>query len=311
MIASSSAHLAASPDTVLFASMKGGLGNRLRALVGYDALSRVRGCRFCMYWRPDVACEAAFTDLFEGTGFTLISEADARAASQAATTLAYTKADWFYQIWQDLAPDVPRMAFMEEVRASLDRLTPRTPISEAAASFSRARGLAGALGVHIRHTDNVDVHAAQRFTNPRLAPERVSTIDGFLQAIRAHVETMPVFLATDNPAIERQCREEFGEALITYPKSYTFEWPGASDLADGPPPGRRRTTSVADALVEMLLLGSCRRVIGTYFSSFSKFAAVWGQADYLEMAGSVAAPHNATRTVVAELQALKETAART
>jgi hypothetical protein len=290
-------------DTLLFLSDKSGLGNRLRALIGYEALSRVRRCRFCVCWIPDVACEAEFTELFEPPGFTLVSGDESRALRASETTCTYTDRTWFHDIWREHAPDVPWMTFLKEVRASLDRLTPIADIRDAVISFRAAHQLSDALGVHIRHTDNVEVYARRPPTSVGVDPRRLSRVEGFVQVIGAHIATMPVFLATDNPAIERMCRAQFGESLVTYPKRYTTEWSRAED-AGLPRPGPVRTSAVRDGLLEMLLLASCRRIVGTYYSSFSKFAAVWGGVDYLEMAGDVPAPHPTTDTTLAEFRSM-------
>jgi hypothetical protein len=39
------------------------------------------------------------------------------------------------------------------------------------------------------------------------------------------------------------------------------------------------------ALSEMWLLGRCHQVVGTYYSSFSKFSAIWGRVPYFEVIG--------------------------
>ncbi len=289
-------------DTVIFASARGGLCNRLRALVGYQALSLVRGCRFHLQWKPDLACDAAFLDLFEASSLSLVTDAEARRLSRSNGTRTYTEAKWFNAIWHDYARDVPWLDFLGAVRASLDDLTPTRGIREAVDAFSRTHDLRRALGVHIRHTDNVALHARQQFTNPRLKPHKLSTVEGFLDAIRTHIEKMPVFLATDNAGLERTCRERFGDALITYPKTFVYDWQ-PRDAADRTI-AARRTTAVADALIELLLLASCQRILGTYFSSFSKFAALWGEVDYVEMSGHEIEPSDYMNATLDALRSL-------
>ncbi len=289
-------------DTVIFASTRGGLCNRLRALVGYDALSRVRDCPFHLQWKPDLACDAAFLDLFESSSVSLVTDAEARRLSRSKGTRTYTEAKWFHAIWHDYARDVPWLDFLGAVRASLEELTPTRGIRDAAEAFSRTHDLQRALGVHIRHTDNVALHARQQFTNPRLQPHKLSTIDGFLDAIRTHIDKMPIFLATDNAGLERTCRERFGDALITYPKTFVYDW-HPRDATDRTI-AARRTTAVADALIELLLLAKCQRILGTYFSSFSKFAALWGEVDYVEMSGHEIQPSDYMNATLEALRSL-------
>jgi hypothetical protein len=98
----------------------------------------------------------------------------------------------------------------------------------------------------------------------------VSSLDGFMDEIRTRIRSMPVFLSTDDAGLESMFQRRFPE-LVVFPKRY--EQVGV------------RTTPIADALSEMLLLGRCRRIVGTYFSAFSKFSAIWGEVDYFEVTG--------------------------
>jgi hypothetical protein len=289
--------------------MKSGLANRLRALVGYETVSRLRNMRFCLCWTPTLACDATFTDLFDGSGVVLVTADDAHRLQSSNTTLTCTAVDWFHAIWRNHLPHVPWMTFLEEVHASIDRLRPAKAISEAVAAFRGAHRLSEALGVHIRHTDNVELYA-RRSTDAKFDATRLSTVDGFLDVIRANVDRGPVFLATDNASIERLCRAQFGEAIITYPKQYTLEWERAPEVNASGEPLPRRTTAVSEGLIDMLLLASCRRIVGTYYSSFSKFAAVWGRTDYLEIVGRAAERHPVIEATVAELRSIEASQAR-
>jgi hypothetical protein len=196
------------------------------------------------------------------------------------------------------------MEFLGEVRMWLDRLRPAASIQETVAAFVDQHRLAGACGVHIRHTDNIDVFAG-RATDGNFDAARFSTIEGFLDTIRTCIASGPVFLATDNVGVERMCRDEFGAAIITYPKRYTLAWDREAHAGAYARGAQLRTTAIADALIEMVLLSSCRQIVGTYFSSFSKFAAVWGRTGYLEIAGRTAVPHPVIETTLAEFRALQ------
>ncbi|MHC4324146.1 MAG: hypothetical protein ACYSUX_07725, partial [Planctomycetota bacterium] len=90
-----------------------------------------------------------------------------------------------------------------------------------------------------------------------------------------------IFLATDNEDVEKYMREIFAKHLITYPKRYSKH----VKLACSTREQIQRTTSIEDALVEMLLLGRCRIITGTYWSSYSQFASFWGNIPFLEVRG--------------------------
>lgn len=76
-------------------------------------------------------------------------------------------------------------------------------------------------------------------------------------------------LATDDPAIEYAIKERFPDRVVVRPKVF------ARDKAAG----------VRDALVDLLLLSRCRRILGSHWSSFSETAAEIGGID-LEIVGT-------------------------
>ena len=46
-----------------------------------------------------------------------------------------------------------------------------------------------------------------------------------------------------------------------------------------------RPTTMGDAMIDLLLLGRCARIVGTYYSSFAKVAAIWFHVPYAEIRG--------------------------
>src|SRR5437763_7306900 len=65
-------HARGASKPVIFLSGRSGLGNRLRALLGYRALSLCCGVPFLVCWVPNPACDAEFDDLFEPPPFPVI-----------------------------------------------------------------------------------------------------------------------------------------------------------------------------------------------------------------------------------------------
>jgi len=127
------------------------------------------------------------------------------------------------------------------------------------------------LGVHIRLTDNVATYSYWQRSDPSFVPECTSSFEGFLSVVDEATRAAPVFLATDNPRFEELCRRRYRERVLTVPKRYTG--------------GALRPSRIVDALAELIFLGRCRQVVGTYFSSFSQFAAIWGGTEYREIHG--------------------------
>ncbi len=106
------------------------------------------------------------------------------------------------------------------------------------------------VGVHIRRGDNE-------------ASIQVSPLDLFVARMQREVEQYPevrFFLATDDPATEREVLERFPGRVTVRAKELS----------------RTRTSGVQDALVDLLILSKCPLILGSYWSSFSQMAAELG-----------------------------------
>jgi hypothetical protein len=124
----------------------------------------------------------------------------------------------------------PRAEIMREVEKTIGRLDP-----------------GGLIGVHIRRGDNA-------------AAIQVSPVEAFRERMQREVDEDPqatFFLATDDPATERQMKERFPGKVVTRPKVFA----------------RDRPEGVRDALVDVLVLSRCRLILGSYWSSFSDTAS--------------------------------------
>ena len=74
------------------------------------------------------------------------------------------------------------------------------------------------------------------------------------------------FLATDSAELERRFVERFGKSLVVHSKqSYD----------------RSVETSIKEAVVDLYCLAACKRIIGSYWSSFSETAAQIGNKELL------------------------------
>jgi len=254
---------------IIYKARKIGLANRLRALVGYQALSDYLERQFFLCWIPDEGCNAEFHSLFE-TELTLI-EPEALPAKPGAEV--FDDAPWFDRVWRDhLSGHVPLPEFLRKVRGHLDGLVPIASIRDRVDVFASAHGLEKMLGVHIRHTDNLIAYKDWASRHAVFKIQDISSMSGFMTAIDAQLPISPVFLTTDNPEVEQQFRQHYGRQLITYPKQYVDNC--------------QRTSSIECALIEMLLLGRCQGILGTYFSSYSKFSAIWWNTSYREVIGT-------------------------
>jgi len=152
----------------------------------------------------------------------------------------------------------------------LKGLVPRKELLEPVKEFAARHDLSKAVGVHIRHTDNLKDYSQWAGKFSWFDITKVSALDGFMEVIRTAIRSRPVLLATDDAALESRLKTLF-PSLISFPKSYTQ--------------AGMRTTPMEIALSEMLLLGQCQQIVGTYCSSFSEFSAVWCGVSYSQVLG--------------------------
>jgi hypothetical protein len=122
------------------------------------------------------------------------------------------------------------------------------PVPQLAARIAeQARGLERAVGVHVRRTDHAEAM-------------RRSPLEAFLAALRKEREADPAttfFVATDDPEVLARIKAEHGTAVRhTAPRSLD----------------RNQAEAIEDALVDLYCLASCRALIGSAQSTFSRTA---------------------------------------
>lgn len=123
------------------------------------------------------------------------------------------------------------------------------PHGKAASMINGLRtSLADCVGVHVRRTDNTQAL-------------RESSLDRFVALMALEVELNPAtrfFLATDDPEVTSLLREAFGDRILEYRKrAYS----------------RKEPDAIVDAVVDLFSLGNCRKLIGSYWSSFTDTAS--------------------------------------
>lgn len=290
-------------NAIIYACTKNGLANRLRALIGYQALAHFSNAPFYLYWQPNASCNASFNSLFKDTNINLIDEATFLQLKTDLTTHIYNSTDTTQDIWRANAQEIVTWdLFRDKAHQLSAQLRPIQAIADIVEPFSRTHTLHNLIGVHIRHTDNVIASETVWISRPWFDPNKVSSIAGFVQYMTdaiSHDPTIRFFVATDHSGIERLLLDQFPNHILVYPKTYLLDWPILGDNIQSREARHllgNRTSAIQDALIEMLLLGRCKMLIGTKFSSFSQFAALWGNIPLylIEAQAVVAASHFST-----------------
>jgi hypothetical protein len=239
-----------------------GLANRMRALASGMWMAERLALRLVLSWEDDAGLACPFQALFSN-----VLDRDARALGGLST--APLRDPRFVDpdlrddhdvveiaSCQPFSHDPAVEAYSDEfwtaVRPYLLALTPveevQRRVAALAASFEDTT-----LGVHVRWD-------GQHF--------KYTTAEMFFPEIDAILEREPatrIFLASDSPAAIERFRERYRGAVLT------LDGPGR--------PGPRRRDDVAalrDALADLLLLLRTRRLLGTFYSSFTELAGVLG-----------------------------------
>lgn len=281
LIRESGTRIAILSTPLIFHSYKDGLGNRLRALVGYRALADMQDRPFLLCWERHHHCAANFDDIFDTGQVDLISRRSMEKLRKAGAAIE-SDTSWFTRIGrthnhgggQEHEFVARSMRYLTSVRLKPD-------LASIVAEQSEALQLDVVLGLHVRYTDNINAFSAG---NGPFEDSRTSRLDGFLDCVDGltrETSTEKFFLATDNPEVEQLFRIRYGTRVLTYGKQ--FRRPRTRFRRLWLSSQGSRTSSVQDAAVEMFLLAACQVLVGTYFSSFSTLAALLGNGRCLVM----------------------------
>ena len=247
----------------LFATCSSGLCNRLLVLAGSMRIAQRTGRTLALYWPVNCDLGCRFDELFTNT-FPMVTEAMlATVLDTTVTVKVYnawrTQGPIFKSIRADGDPDANLViikgwsypmfeneSYSQEldaqVRSHLLALTPRPEIQAVVDSFALPPAT---IGVHVRRGDHVDEFGQ-------------SKDEHFIAIMRGILDRRPnakFFFATDAPDTGRRFRAEFGDALLSAPKTWA---------------GRHESLGGREGLIDLLLLSRTAAILGNIHSSFSQ-----------------------------------------
>lgn len=142
----------------------------------------------------------------------------------------------------------PRIRTYSQMLEEAGLYTPFRPAKELQAVIEAySSRLSKAVGVHIRRSDNGK-------------SSRFSPTNRFIELMHAELTRDPTtqfFVATDSPETFATLQKEFGDSVFEHGKR-------SLDRSD--------PSAIRDALVDLYCLASCRKLLGSYWSSFSDTA---------------------------------------
>jgi hypothetical protein len=136
-------------------------------------------------------------------------------------------------------------ALWNQVRPHLRALTARSGIGNKVGKFALPERC---IGVHLRRADR---HV------PQFGMSADEHFERIMDAVIAAEPAVTFFVATDDAATEQKFLARYGARALSFPKSR---------------PGRNVVRGIEEALVDLLLLGRTRAVLGNHYSSFSFLA---------------------------------------
>lgn len=264
-----------------------GLGNRLRAVLSAYRIAEKYHQKLCIVWNEDSALGAKFGDLFEYPADVKVIEVSNRSV----------KKDPFRRIRGDLrkkrlkaeavqipvyddgcAKDTQRQMH-ERIKDCISRqkdiyisawcqfeqldqipemfgkiFVPSARVKERGASLWN-RITKETYGVHIRRTDHADA----------ISHSPMELFVHKMQDILRENPNAEFYCASDDSRVQQILKESFAaDRLIFYDRK---------DFS------RKSRAGGQDALIEMLALSGCRKILGSYESSYSELAAAIGNVE--------------------------------
>lgn len=251
----------------LFVQPQGGLCNRMRTIAGAYKLAKITNRRLVVLWVRSSELNERFHQLFEPMPFKVIDdhpgsiiqrwlwrivnrtkyftliddEKIQNSGWRDSSTLEWTNElvnkNLLICACHDIIKDCDYSIFKP-----LDSIKKRCSIDIND----------NVIGIHIRRTDNIE-------------SVRNSPTELFVQKMNEEIETMKAvrfFLATDSSQEEALLKERFGNRIIINPKTSI---------------DRNNPIAIQEALLDLYSLSRCWKIYGSYYSSFSDVAAVWGR----------------------------------
>lgn len=239
----------------------GGLCNRIRAINSAWMLAKERKDSLTVIWNVNHELGCPFEELFEpNPNFKVIdihSKWNLRKLVLQTTSQFISNQDINQNKTDGLLNETYRKSLSKRIYiateehfypcGSYELFTPIPSIQKRIQEMTRDFG-SHAVGVHIRRTDNM----------PAIGK---SSTEAFISSMDAELKEHPdtvFYLATDDRKEEYTLREAFGDLIISNKDR---------DLS------RDSISGIQDAMIDLYSLAATKKIIGSYFSSFTDIAA--------------------------------------
>lgn len=250
---------------------QGGLCNRMRTIAGAASLASKLGSDLTVVWASDSSLNIKFKDIFSLPSSVKIVQYRLTSLKYKLMfhlykdVLRYQILDdpWVYkyargkefETWEHLV-DGKNIFLVSSADILFDGdygslFRPNMKLLESLNTVSCGKDT---IGIHIRRTDNEN---AVKYSPTYLFIHRVH------KELKANPGTK-FYLATDDSKEEEIFQNEFGDKIMIY-KKHSLD--------------RNNPIAVKDALIDLYNLSCCKKILASYYSSFSDVAALWGNIE--------------------------------
>lgn len=155
--------------------------------------------------------------------------------------LAEQDAAWYFRTWMSLIP---------EAEIDYHCIRPSESVKKRGAQlFDRIQS--GTYGIHIRRADHVE----------SIANSPLELFEKKIEEILEKEKNATFYLATDDPETKQILRKKYGECILIHEQAVI---------------SRKSKAGCIDAAVEMFALSKCKKIYGSYKSTYSQLAAFIG-----------------------------------
>lgn len=259
-------HINMNNKTIIIVQPQGGLCNRMRTICGAASLANKIHGELKVIWTKDASLNIAFGEIFESFPYKVI---EVQLNSLQYKLLYHWYKDvcrykilddaWIYKFARGKHFDtwcklMDQRGFF--IISSADILFDGDykifkPNSRTLQMLNTVCCDKSTIGIHIRRTDNE--------MSIKHSPTQL-----FLRRVREELHANPdakFYFATDDPVEEEQFLSEFGDHILVY-KKHSLD--------------RNDPMAIKDAVIDLYNLSQCRKILASYYSSFSDVAALWG-----------------------------------
>jgi len=250
----------------------GGLSNRINSLASSIRIAEKTKRNLLLCWPKDLVCNCNFSDLFEND-IKEISKEELRKIIKnnriqvlnRFQNLKFKKkviiiSDGCFDCFskEDLLFKFEKIdkEIQKKISEALKKLKIKKSIQKKINQFSKENFKKEVVGVHVRRGDY------------KLLTHNVGGISSnerFMEEIKKEISMNPkikFFIATEDKETEDKFRKMFGKIIISYPKKTRI---------------KEQEGAVKEALIELLLLSKCKKILGSFRSTFTELPWFLGE----------------------------------